>query len=216
MSQRINWHARILAAERRELHWDALADTAIRRALRRGQSRRTVAAYFRAADHYAWLADQARLTREKSERGLYNQMQRYQKSLQRKTVVIPASKAPSPREYIAVRGTMSAEWEFGFEYDAKDRDRSHDVDVNFHVRRKDGKPFSKDEARAVMYYVAKHRGEIPPGYEIAAVDWRSPWRSTRWKRGSEREVLSGPLVNVLDTMADQVAGWRLGNPKWEE
>ena len=119
------------------------------------------------------------------------------------------------------RGNSSQEWEFGFQFTGtrgikRGRERGHSVDVNFHIRRSDGKAMGTTEARAAMGVTITAEGHAPKGYEIAAVDWRNPKKSHGWKSGSLRMALNSDLVNVIGQMAQRPGAWRMGNPKWED
>lgn len=108
------------------------------------------------------------------------------------------------------------EWEFGFEYDARG-DSSHDVDVNFRVRHKSGDAISRTTALKVMREFARTGGRLPYGFQIAAVNWKHPRKSYKRWRGPHamREVLSGPLRNVLEAAEDwrEPEIFRMGRPK---
>lgn len=108
---------------------------------------------------------------------------------------------------------LDAEWEFSCEYLAGEG--SSNVDVNFRIRRNDGRPFSADEAKRAMQ---TFRGQVaaglmtaPPGYRIAGIDWRRPSkRQVGWTKHGEFPHDLGGLENVLYIAADHPSLWRLG------
>lgn len=107
----------------------------------------------------------------------------------------------------------SLEWEFSCEYLADDS--SSNVDVNFRLRRRDGKPFGQDEAKQAMrtFRAQVSAGILaaPPGYRIAGIDWRRPSKHQRgWSRHGSFPSDLGDLTNVLYIAADHPSLWRLG------
>lgn len=113
-------------------------------------------------------------------------------------------------------GDSYGEWEFGFSYEVVTgfAASASAVDVNFRVRRIDGRPFPAREAANVMAYAQANLGRVPDGYRIATVNWRSPnKRDARWKSGSAGDVIDSPLANVMAAIKDSPTAWRLGAPK---
>lgn len=87
------------------------------------------------------------------------------------------------------------EWEIGFEYDAAAS--SSDVDVNIRLARIDGNEIGQTEAgRALKAFrdglAAGDTDPVPPGYKMAAINWRRPHHSTGWKphgkSGNKRDL----------------------------
>ena len=93
----------------------------------------------------------------------------------------------------------SDEWEIAFEYEGTGYGgRHHAVDVNVRIRRDDGRPFGPAEAAAVLAQFQERlsradRYPIPPGYEMAAIDWRRPKYASQGWRGGDDDP--GPLVD---------------------
>lgn len=197
-----DWRARLLVAMSKESHYAQLAERAFNRAR------------IKDAERFARLADQWAVRVEEARRRLRERSQRAQRRLIKRAGGAPPRPRPEEME--------DEEWEFGFEWTGTGgrghkHDRTSDIDVNFHVRRTDGKPFTKTQAEEVMREFMRSR-RLPHGYKMAMVDWRSPWKSfPRWKHGDfTKDILRSELVNVLETVAMMPHAWRLGNPKWED
>lgn len=108
----------------------------------------------------------------------------------------------------------SDEWEIGVDYNGEGSGgRSHDVDINVRIRRADGATFGFHEALAVMGQLranlsAGAANPIPPGYRMAAINWRRPGRgSVSWGDAGDLDAFH----NVLYVVSDDESAWRLGS-----
>lgn len=124
------------------------------------------------------------------------------------TVVLP----PPPEE--EEEEELSGEWEFGFEYEAENGPRSN-VDVNFRVRRQDGKPFSLNKAKEVMRYVRENMGDPPKGFVIDSVNWKHPSKAFA-KEGTVEDLgnIGDSVVPMVSDVPEIWRGpWRVGAVK---
>jgi hypothetical protein len=108
----------------------------------------------------------------------------------------------------------AAEWQIGFDYNAKRP--SSDVDINIHIRRADGGQFGRPEAERVLKHVRLTR-EVPVGYEISAIDWRRPEHGVAgWRSGDVTEALANFDAPMFEKNRAKGA-WKLLDPggEWE-
>jgi hypothetical protein len=89
------------------------------------------------------------------------------------------------------------EWEIGFEYDAQSS--TSDVDVNIRIARIDGSQVSQSEAGRALKAFRDALGAglvdpVPPGYKMAAINWKRPHSGTGWRphgrSGNRRDLES--------------------------
>jgi hypothetical protein len=217
---RRNWQEVAERAHERMQFWAAHAEDFYNRALRE-RRKRHVAGWIANAErasrnaeraHNRWLdaLDKVREQERRRERYEREQLRKYQarraEEIKRPAIVVQ-------EEWEEFGDELHAEWEFGAEYDA-DSGPDSDVDINFRVVRVDARPFGAREATEVMKYVREHSGEIPSGYVVRAVQWRSPEKKNpRWKTSANVRDVTDNLADVMDRLAKQPQSWRLGAPK---
>lgn len=215
---RSGWQEHARFAQERADEYAAQAELLFDQAAR-SRTRKKTALLLRRAANFAARADTAHATylfalekiRESDRRReRYEQAQRVKRG---RIKLFP--EPPIIREEWEEFGDEAfVEWEFGFEYDAVSNNAGSNVDMNFRVRRVDGKPFSAREAARVMDFVRENSGKAPTGYKFRAVDWRSPnKKNPRWKSSGDVVNVIGNLGNVLDAVSKQPQSWRLGAPK---
>jgi len=105
----------------------------------------------------------------------------------------------------------AVEWEMGMIYQAA-KGRESDFDLNVRVRRTDSRAMKRTEAERVLVLfreaLDRYNPMMPPGYVMAAIDWRRPSWGTGWRR-SLHSVASHlhNFMNPLYAKADEPAVW---------
>jgi hypothetical protein len=114
---------------------------------------------------------------------------------------------------------FAGEWEIGVDYDAA-AGRGSDVDINIRLSRVDGMLFSSTEAAQALAEFRTRvqngdRNPIPPGYRMAAINWRRPRGGTGGWRPRGGSGTQGDLAMfnaVLYATAGDDSAWREPQP----
>jgi hypothetical protein len=115
--------------------------------------------------------------------------------------------------YDGLDDDFNTEWEIGFEYRGGDRHKN--VDVNIRIRREDGRAFGPDEAQRALYQFQQNlatedANPVPRGYELAAIDWRRPRRSSGWTGGDDDYTALTHFHAPMYTEKDNASAWSIG------
>jgi len=109
------------------------------------------------------------------------------------------------------------EWQFGLEYEAehrmgKGRPEDSNVDFNVDIRRRDGKPITKSEAKEALRYRIEN-GVFASQYEFAMINYRSPnSNSARAKAWGNHTHSVDELDSSFDAifLSTNINDWRAG------
>lgn len=125
------------------------------------------------------------------------------------SLLTPPEEIP-PEEY-------AVEWEVGFDYNGAGGRDTSDVDVNIRIAREDGEEMRLSEAVAALAELRArlkqgHTAPVPPGYRMAAINWRRPHSGTGWRpRGGgsgTRDDLEA-FSTLMYSEADNDGAWSL-------
>lgn len=84
------------------------------------------------------------------------------------------------------------------DYRRKKRDKSNALAINIRIQRAGKIPPTRREVIDALQSTLD-RGEVPPGWRLAAIDWKNPTKASQgWHSGTLDEVVMSNLRHLIE------------------